>query len=138
MSRENVEVVRRLTQTWNERGWAGVIDEGYIHPDVEYHDDPNWPDATSLYGRTALLEHFDGVMDLVALNGHAVIEETADGGDYVGVVLCLRGEGAGSHIPYEYKWGYLCRVRDGQIDYVQAHLDADEALRAVKQRASRA
>lgn len=131
-----MEVVRRTAKAWNERGWDGVIEEGHLHPDIEYHDDANWPDARSAYGREALLEHFDDVMDLVALNGHAEIEQTADGGDYVGVVICLRGEGAASHIPYEYKWGYLCRVRNGQIDYVQAYLDAQEALAAVAQHAA--
>ena len=135
MSRENVEVVCRATEAWNERGWAAVIEEGLLHPEVEYHDDENWPGSTSAYGREALLERFDEVMDLVALEGHSEVQDTADSGDYVGIVICLRGEGAASGIPYEYKWGYLCRVRDGQIDYIQAYLDADKALEEVAQRA---
>jgi ketosteroid isomerase-like protein len=135
MSRDNVEIVCRAARAWNERGWEAVIKEGLLHPEVEYHDDENWPGARSAHGRTALLEHFDEVMDLVALNGHAEVEQTADGGDYVGIVLCLRGEGAASHIPYEYKWGYLCRVRERQIDYIQAYLDANAALQAAGRRA---
>ena len=135
MSRENVEIVCRATEIWNERGWAGVIEEGLLHPELEYHDDENWPGARSAHGRKALVERFDEVIDLVALNGHIEVQEAVDGGDYVGIVLCLRGEGAASHIPYEYKWGYLCRVRERQIDYIEAFLDADQALEAVRQRA---
>ena len=60
MSQENVKIVRRMTQVWNARGWQGVVDEGLLHPDIEYHDDPDWPEARSAYGIEALVGRFDG------------------------------------------------------------------------------
>jgi ketosteroid isomerase-like protein len=40
------------------------------------------------------------------------------------------GEARASGIPHDYLWGFLCRVRDGQVDYIQAYLDPEAALRA--------
>ncbi len=69
MSRENVDLVRRMAEVWNEAGWEGVADQGLLHPDVEYHDDRRW-------------------------------------------------------------WGFLCRVKERQITYIQAYLKPEQALEA--------
>ncbi len=131
MSQENVEIVRRMAEVWNERRWEGVIDDGLLHPDIEYHDDPAWPEARSAYGADALVDRFDEVLELIGRGAHVEVQRTVADGDQVGIVFGLSGEGAASHIPYEYRWGYLCRVEGGQIRYIQAYLNADEAIEAV-------
>jgi ketosteroid isomerase-like protein len=132
MSQENVEIVRRMTQVWNARGWQGVVDDGLLHPDIEYHDDPDWPEGRSASGTDALVERFDEVLEAIGHRGHAAVEQTVAHGAHVALVFRLTGEGSASRIPYGYRWGFLCRIRDGQIDYIQAHLDATAALDAVE------
>jgi ketosteroid isomerase-like protein len=131
MSQENVELVRRMTQVWNERGWQGVADDGLLHPEIEYHDDPAWPEARSAYGTRALVQRFDEVLEAIGQRGHTTVEQTVAHGAHVVLVVQLTGEGTASQIPYAHRWGFVCRVRDGQVDYIQAYLDAAEALDAI-------
>jgi ketosteroid isomerase-like protein len=131
MSRENVELVRRMAEIWNLRRWRGVAGEGLLHPAVEYHDDPGWPESRSARGTDALIARFDEFEDAIAQDGRVEVERIEAAGDYVALVFRLTGTGTASQAPYTYSWGFLCRVRDGQIDYIQAYLDAKQALESV-------
>ena len=131
MSQENVEIVRSMAETWNLRRWRGVVAAGLVHPRVEYHDDPKWPESRTTSGTEALIERFDEFEEAIAQGGQVEVERTASAGDYVAMVFRLSGAGTASQIPYSYSWGFLCRVRHGQIDYIQAYLDADRALETV-------
>jgi ketosteroid isomerase-like protein len=131
MSDENVEVVRRMVQVWNEAGWAGVVDKGLLHPEVEYHDDRRWPEARSAFGTSELVERFDEIMEVLGKDAEVDVEELLDpGGDRVVVIFRFRGEARASGIRHDYRWGYVCRVREGQIDYMQAYLEPERALEA--------
>ena len=57
--------------------------------------------------------------------------QTVAHGVHVALVFRLTAEGSASQIPYEYRWGFLCRIRNGQIDYIQAYLNPTQALEAV-------
>jgi len=132
MSQENVEIVRRVTELWNQGGWEAVIAEGLLHPDVEYHDDKNWPEARSTLGAPALIERFDEVLEVMGRDAKIEVEEFIDGGEgRVVLILQFRGEARASGIHHEYRWGYIARVRDGQVDYLHAYLDPTDALAAV-------
>ena len=131
MSQENVEVVRRVTQVWNQGGWEAVIEEGLLDPDIEYHDDKKWPEARSAFGATALVERFVEVMEVLGKDAEVEVEELFDcGEDRVTMIFRFRGEASASGIHHEYRWGYDCRVRDGQLNFIQAYLDPQEALEA--------
>jgi ketosteroid isomerase-like protein len=130
MSEENVEILRRVAEIWNESGWKGAVDEGLLHPEIEYHDDKRWPEARSAFGTSALIKRFDEVLEVLG-QGHVEVEKLLDaGGDQVVVIFRFSGEARASGIPHDYRWGYLCRVRDGQVDYLQAYLDPEAALEA--------
>jgi ketosteroid isomerase-like protein len=131
MSQENVEIVRRVTEVWNQGGWEAVIDEGLLHPDIEYHDDKKWPEARSAFGTSALVERFVEVMEVLGKDAEVEVEELFDCGEgRVAMIFRFRGEARASGIRHEYRWGYICRVRDGQLNYIHAYLDPQEALKA--------
>jgi ketosteroid isomerase-like protein len=131
MSGENVEVVRRMVEAWNEAGWQGVADRGLLHRDVEYHDDERWPEARSTVGASALVERFVEVMDVLGEDARVEVEELLDvGGDRVVMVFRFTGKARASGIHHDHRWGFVCRVKQGQITYVQAYLDPNEALEA--------
>src|SRR5690242_1345770 len=131
MSQANVEIVRRVTELWNQGGWEAVIGEGLLNPDVEYHDDKNWPEARSTLGAGALIERFAEVLEVMGKDAKIEVEELIDGGQgRVVLILQFRGEARASGIHHEYRWGYIARVHDGQVDYLHAYLDPNEALQA--------
>ncbi len=131
MSQENVEVVRRMAEAWNEAGWEGVADQNLLDPEVEYHDDRRWPEARSAVGPSALVERFGEVMDVLGKNAKVEVEEVLDaGGDSVVMIFRFTGEARASGLHHDYRWGFVCRVSERRIAYIQAYLEPDRALEA--------
>jgi ketosteroid isomerase-like protein len=131
MSQENVEVVRRMAQAWNEGGWEGVADRDLLHPAVEYHDDRRWPEARSAVGVSALVARFVEVMDVMGKEAKVEVEELLDAGENSVVLICrFTGEARASGLHHDYRWGFVCRVADQQITYIQAYLEPESALEA--------
>ena len=131
MSRENVDVIRRMVEVWNEAGWEGVADRGLLHPDVEYYDDPRWPEARSVVGPAALVDRFVEVMDVLGKDARAEVEELLDaGGDSVVMIFRFTGEARSSGIRHDYRWGFVFRVNDRRITYIQGYLEPERALEA--------
>ena len=52
MSEENVEIVRRGYEAWNEGG--SELAKEFWAEDIEYHDPPNLPDSRVVRGRDAV------------------------------------------------------------------------------------
>jgi ketosteroid isomerase-like protein len=131
MSEENVEVVRRMAYVWNDSGWQGVADHGLLHPNVEYHDDRRWPDARSAVGASALVERFVEILDVLGKDATVEVDELLDaGGESVVMIFRFTGEARSSGIRHDYRWGFLCRVKERQITYIQAYLEPERALEA--------
>jgi ketosteroid isomerase-like protein len=131
MSQENVEIVRKVVDVWNQAGWRGVADNGLLHPQVEYHDDKRWPEARSTSGATALVERFDEILEVLGNEGRADVEEVLDPGeDHVAAIVRFSGEARASGIQHDYRWGFVFRIRDGQVDYLRAYLEPELALEA--------
>ena len=115
MSQENVAIVRRTAELWTRGGWQGAIDEGLVHPQVEYHDDKRWPEARSAYGTSALVERFVEIMELLGKDAQLEVEELFDcPGDRVVMIFRFWGEGRASGIRHDYRWAFEYRIRDGR------------------------
>jgi ketosteroid isomerase-like protein len=131
MSRENVELVRKMVEVWNESGWKGVIEQGLMDPGIEYHDDRRWPEARSAFGTAAFLERFDEVLEVLGDDARSEVEQVVDaGGDRVVLIFRFTGRARSSGIRHDYRWGFLCHVREGRIVRIQAYLEPGNALEA--------
>ncbi len=131
MSQENVDVVRAMAEAWNETGWEGVADRGLLDPEVEYHDDRRWPEARSTVGVAALAERFVEIMEVLGRNARVRVEEILDaGGDSVVMIFRFAGEARASGIRHDYRWGFVCRLKEARIRYIQAYLEPERALKA--------
>jgi ketosteroid isomerase-like protein len=129
MSQENVEVVRTMADVWNEAGWEGVADQGLLDRQVEYRDDPRWPEARSAIGPSAVAQRFVEIMDALGADAKAEVEDVLDGGgDSVVMIFRLSGEASLSGIHYEHRWAFICRVSERRITTIQVYLDPDAAL----------
>ena len=96
MSRENVEIVRKFLDAFNNEDYAVCLDT--IDPDVEWHPPPDIPNAAVALGRDALIANFRdwlGAWD----DYRATLEEVREGtGGTVLVIALESGRGKDSGI----------------------------------------
>jgi ketosteroid isomerase-like protein len=130
MSRENVEIVRRIGETWNESGTRAMTE--FLTEDVFYEDDPKWPDHRTARGKQEVIDRFEEFFEAWGEEWDAPIDRVVDGGEgRVVAIFTLRTVGGASGAEQEYRWGYLFELRDGLVFHFRAFLDPDEALAAV-------
>ena len=128
MSRENVEIVRKAAEGYNRAGVEALHD--FLDPDVEFTEDPRFPEAGVYRGRDAVEAYFREFREQMA--GHALeVEEIVDAGDDVVAVVRERARGASSDAEVEWRAAFVWTMRGGRAVRGRAYLDPAEALQAV-------
>jgi ketosteroid isomerase-like protein len=127
MSRENLAIVARFVDHWNETGepvWAD------LDPEVVFVIDPASFVAGTYRGH-------DGIRTLIRLTAEVFdqfqyeLDELIDAGDAV-VALCrLRVRGTKSGAPGRQRGAIVFRFRDGRIVLYRSYLRPEEAFEAV-------
>jgi uncharacterized protein len=126
MSRENVELVRRMYDAYLNGDAQGAL--AYYHPEVEV-DFSVRVDTGKGRGRDALsrvVVSWVGAWDEYAEQ----IDEILDLGDTVCVVATQRGRGKGSGVELENQFAGLYEIRDGRITRITMFMDRGSALEA--------
>jgi ketosteroid isomerase-like protein len=126
---ENAEIVRRLAEVWRDSGVAAMASE-FLAPEVEYEDDPAWPDRRVAHSRDAVVQRFE---DWIAAWGDEfdfTSERVQAVDDQVIAIFVVRTKGTTSGVPQSHRWGFLFELRDGLVVRFRAYLDPGEALRA--------
>lgn len=133
MSRENVELVRRLYDAVARRDSDTVL--SIYHPDLEWDHSHN-REIAALVGSPVYHGHeglrrwareFYEAWDRV----EAELEELIDAGDRVVVVLNYRGKGRVSGLEVEFtRMAGVMTIRDGQVIRAVWFRDRAEALEA--------
>ena len=127
MSRENVEIVRKLVDDWNRRNIDGFLDA--FDPECEVVFRPDVPEPSPFRGQDALKGWIDGF--LAAWEFHrAELVEVADAGDEVFVTLLFVGRGTGSGIAMDDTEGHVFTIRAGKIVRWRGFRERAEALKA--------
>jgi ketosteroid isomerase-like protein len=129
MSRENVELVRRMYDAYLSGDAEGAL--AYFHPEVEV-DFTVRIDTSVGRGREDLariVETWVGTWD-----GYAEeVDDIVDLGDKVCLVGTQRGRGKGSGVELEDQFAGLYELRDGQITRITMFMDVEDALDAARQ-----
>ena len=111
MSRENVEIVRRGFQAFNDRNFDAVV--------ANLAEDVDW----RLIG---------GFADLIEnVGGRAEIESVFEVDDRIVLIVRTVGAGGTSGAPVAMRWGQVYTFRHGQVSEVDNYYDANDALAAV-------
>jgi ketosteroid isomerase-like protein len=134
MSQENVEVVRRaiggITLAGHDADARAASVERF-DPDLEFEEDPRFPEARTYRGRSEVLRYFT---EFVSQFDQYVFtwEELLDAGGH-DVLACLHihGRGKGSSAEFDIRSGWVFTVRDGGIVRIRAYYERAEALKAV-------
>jgi ketosteroid isomerase-like protein len=132
-----VEIVRRhLVEAAGGMGFDVLDDQtlnrvtGVFHPEVEFREDPKFPEAAIYMGRDALrayFKRFSGEFETFSWEAEDILDA---GDDQVLLLIRVRGRGKGSGADFDTRAGWLCRMQDGMAVRVDAYLDRREALEA--------
>lgn len=112
-----------------ERGLEGLADTW--HEDIVYEEDPHFPGAGVHRGRDAVLARFREYEEQLGRSDVA-IESIEERGEQVVVVWRQSGVTPGAEVPFEHRWAWLVRMRNGRAVRIRAFFDPDEARRGAE------
>jgi ketosteroid isomerase-like protein len=121
MSRENVDLVRRIYDAWDRQESA----RDFISEDVEYVNPSYAVEPGTRHGRASFRVVRDTYEDFML-----TVERCLDAGDEVVVLARYTGTGRVSGVPIGGEHGYVWTVRDGlavRFRWFQSHREALEA-----------
>ena len=124
--RQNIDAIKSGYDSVGQGNFDGMLD--LIDPEVVVRDRPESPDPRIYHGH-------EGVREALAASDETFVEfelEPEDfigEGDYVIVVLTMRGTGRGSGVKVEDRIAHQWKVRDGKAVEVQVYSDPDDAVR---------
>jgi ketosteroid isomerase-like protein len=127
MSQENVEIVERLMDAFNER--EVEVFAGITTPDFEWTTSMTAVEGEIFWGREGIETYFGRMRDAWD-EFRALASEFRDLGDRVLWLGRLEGRGRGSGVPVTAPLDILFDFRDGKISRSRSYLDHAEALRA--------
>ncbi len=135
MSRENVEVVREVLNPMSievaEDSSIGDELVDRLAAEVEYQEDPRFPEAATYRGREEVRRYFK---EFVAQFDTYVftVEDILDAGaDAVLVCLHIEGRGKSAGAGFDVHAGWVFTVGDGEVVRIRAYFDRAEAFEAV-------
>jgi ketosteroid isomerase-like protein len=129
MSEQNVEIVRRAVQAFNELGFEGVGTSGLVTDDIEFHEPPEQPGPRVARGREELQKlggEFDGAWEDHQSEPREIRAIDADRVLLVSVEHFKGRDG----IELEASFAAILTLRDGKIARWQAFWDKQKALEA--------
>jgi ketosteroid isomerase-like protein len=131
VSRENVEIVRRIYDGWaiNDPRTMHLID-----PMIEVYPDPRsaWPGIEPMYlGHDGLGRYLRSIYDAFS-EYRAEAEDVLDAGEQVVTLAIERARGKQSGVPVNIRHtAHVWTMRDGKAVRLDVNWDRGEALKAV-------
>jgi ketosteroid isomerase-like protein len=129
MSEENVEVVRRWWEGFNEDGMPPLA---LCDKEIEIRNPPDFPVRGLYQGHDGVRRWRDQVFDIFD-NPRVEPEHIVDvHGDGKTVLMLLRATGTASHtgIEVDYEWAAVWTIRAGKVLRGQGYLNRADALEA--------
>ena len=128
MSHENVELVRRRFEAFNEGDLATMVD--LTDPAAVWWDrqDDPWG-GTPHRGRDACMQHLAEILEDAELQAQP--QEFIDAGPSVVVGVRLVGRGRTSGVRFDEHEFHVYTLRDGKVIETREYRERDEALKAV-------
>ena len=129
MLEENVEVIRRAAEVFNERGIAGAVTDELFADDVEFHEPPEQPAPRSARGREQMRQLF-GEFDAAWAEHKSEPEEFRALDDERVLVFSAERFLGRDGIAVDAPAAAIITIRDGKIVERQAFWDRRSALAA--------
>jgi uncharacterized protein len=130
MSRENVEIVRRMFEAFQRQEWGQAVE--LVDPDIELHGTAaGLTEGSVAHGLEGIRQVFEQDDAEAWDESRLEPEEFIDAGDRVVVLLHEFRRGRGSGVEIESYTAALFEIRDGHVIRVQGYMDRQAALEAV-------
>jgi ketosteroid isomerase-like protein len=127
MAQENIEVVRRWWEGFNEDGMPPL---SLCDDKIEINNPPDFPVRGLFQGHEGVRRWRDQVFEIVD-NARVVPEEIVDvHGDGETVLMLLRAIGSARYteIEMEFEWAAIWTIRDGKVLHAQGYMSRADAL----------
>ena len=129
MSRQNVEIVRRIVDAFNPRDGDALIDG--LDPQIEWHVPPMLPEQTVYHGHEGVRALWQSMRDSFE-DFHLAVEEIVEVGDRVMLLAAMHGRGKGSGVEVQSpSFGWVWTLRDGKALRVEVYPTRAETLKAL-------
>jgi ketosteroid isomerase-like protein len=129
MSQENVEIVRRLNEVYNQRSFAENPD--LVDPEIVWDmSRMQIPDSAAYTGPVGFREFVDTWTESF-VSEQIVAEDIVDGGDQVLVMVHHSGRGKISGIEVDQRFAMVWTLRDGRAVRMEMYPTREEALAAM-------
>jgi ketosteroid isomerase-like protein len=133
MSQENVEIVRRAYELFNDGGVQACIEGGVLSPEIVIDASPaRFPGIGAYHGHDGALKLFDddwfAAFPLEEWEHEG--EEVLDGGAQVVVVTTQRGRGAESGASVELRTAQVVLLRESVIVRFDIYRERSQVLEA--------
>jgi ketosteroid isomerase-like protein len=127
MSRENVELHRRLLAVFNRHDTEAFI--AHLDPSVEYHSVMTVPGGGAYHGHDEVRRYFGDFKD--AWGDEFRVEPKAffDLGEQTLMFYRVHGRGQQSGAAVAMPGAQVCRWRDGLMVYANVYVHREDALR---------
>jgi ketosteroid isomerase-like protein len=128
ISEQNIEITRRFVEDFNGGGVDALVD--FYDPEIEYREDPKFPQAEVYRGRDAIVRQWREFYESFS-EYRVEIEDLFGVGDKVVGVLHEIGRGMASGAPVDRRTGWVFTFRAGKVLRMEIYLDPADALEAV-------
>jgi ketosteroid isomerase-like protein len=133
MSQENVEIVRRSFEAFNQGGIEAVIGGDFWSPDVVLDLSPTGIPGLGVYRGYHEIKTFfeeDWFRAFPFEEWKVEIAGLTDHGDQIVFMSLQRGRGASSGAAAQLELGNVFTLRDGEVVRMEVHPDREKALEA--------
>jgi ketosteroid isomerase-like protein len=128
MSRDDVDTLRSIIEAINQGGPDAGLD--FFDPEIEFHEDPKFPEAEVYRGRDAVMHYFRE-FGASFKSYRFEIEELRDAGDdKVIAIVREHASGKASGLEVHRRSGWVATLRDGKVLRLEIYLDPADALEA--------
>jgi ketosteroid isomerase-like protein len=129
MSEENVEVVRRQFEAFEQGGLDAVAE--FWHPDIDWRAVEGAADDVGIIrGKDRLRRYYEGWIEVFDQLHAEVGEVIYEAEERVAVVVHNSGRGRSSGVPTEGRYYVVCKVQDGLIVSGREYETREGALEA--------
>ena len=133
MSQENVELVRRAFEVFNQGGVEAIISGGFLSPEIVLDTSATGIPGTGVYrGHDEVRAFFED--DWFAVfpfeEWELEVGELVDHGGQVFAMTRQRGRGASSGVAAELVLANIFTLRDGEVVRIELYRDREKALEA--------
>jgi ketosteroid isomerase-like protein len=119
----------RIRAVYAAFNYCAELDTELFHPEVEWHNAPEWPGASVHRGVEAVERDLRRQFDAWEEARYEPVEILRHG-DKVVVMLHVVVKGKASGIPSGMEGGHVLTLRDGKVARVQAFLTREQTLAA--------